>query len=73
MNEPIRDKKGYKLLKKGFLTKRLADPTPQRGGKSKIYYIITRQGIEALYNERKINDALWQGIIEILNAREKLS
>lgn len=61
------------LSRKGFLTKGLADPTPQRGGKSKIYYTITREGIEALHNVRKINDALWQGIVEILDAREQLS
>jgi len=61
------------LSRKGFLTKRLADPTPQRGGKSKIYYSITKKGIEALYDVRKMNDALWQGIVEILDAREQLS
>ena len=55
------------LYKKGLIDKHLADPTPERGGKSKMYYTITQEGRETLVNVRKIQDVLWQGISEKLD------
>lgn len=59
------------LYKKGFIEKHLADPTPERGGKSKMYYTITQDGKEALVNFRKVHDVLWQGINENLDLESK--
>lgn len=51
------------LYKKGYIDKHLGDPTPERGGKSKMYYSITPAGREALLNVREIHDKLWQGMM----------
>lgn len=50
------------LSKRGYVDKHMADPTPQRGGRSKIYYSLTREGIKALEATREFNDTLWKGI-----------
>lgn len=48
------------LAKRGLLRKRMADPTPQRGGRSKIYYSLTGKGVEALERIREVEDSIWQ-------------
>ena len=50
------------LSKRGYVDKHMADPTPQRGGRSKIYYSLTREGIKALEATREFSDTLWKGI-----------
>ena len=54
------------LSKKGFISKAIADPTPQRGGRSKIYYKLTAAGLEALRETRHFQDSLWEGIPEVI-------
>jgi PadR family transcriptional regulator PadR len=49
-----------RLEKKGFLSSRLADPTPQRGGKSKRIYSLTLEGREELANIKKVQNAAWK-------------
>ena len=50
------------LNKRGFVTKRLADPTPRRGGRRKIYYSLSPKGLKALENTREFQRSLWEGI-----------
>ena len=50
------------LVKKGLIAKRMGDPTPERGGRSKIYYMLTPAGIEALERVNLFNRSLWDGI-----------
>ncbi len=50
------------LHKRGFVQKRMADPTPQRGGRSKIYYKLTPKGIRVLKETREFQKTLWEGI-----------
>ncbi len=50
------------LHKRGFVKKRVADPTPQRGGRSKIYYSLTSKGIRALEEAREFQESLWEGV-----------
>jgi DNA-binding PadR family transcriptional regulator len=54
------------LSKRGLVEKRMGDPTPKRGGRSKIYYTLTLDGFEALTRVRNLNRSLWQGIGELL-------
>ncbi|MDH4273330.1 MAG: PadR family transcriptional regulator [Candidatus Aminicenantes bacterium] len=45
------------LFRKGFLTKALGDPIPERGGRAKIYYKLTKEGLAALksaYEHQKL-------------------
>jgi PadR family transcriptional regulator PadR len=54
------------LAKRGLVSKRLGDPTPERGGRSKIYYSLTPAGIEALEQVLDFNRSLWKGAGEII-------
>ena len=37
-----------RLEDKGFVTSRLGDPTPQRGGRAKRYFTVSASGVEAV-------------------------
>jgi PadR family transcriptional regulator PadR len=52
------------LAKKGLVTKHLGDPTPRRGGRRKLYYRPTREGLEALERVQELNKVLWREIPE---------
>lgn len=53
------------LVRKEYLMKRSADPTPQRGGRSKTYYRLTPEGKEALEVTRQHQIRLWESVPEI--------
>ena len=50
------------LCKKGYIDKRLGDPTPQRGGRSKLYYTLRPEGIKALEEIAQFQKSLWDGV-----------
>lgn len=54
------------LAKKGLISKRMGDPSPERGGRSKIYYSLTQTGLQALEKVYAFNRSLWQGAGEII-------
>ncbi len=54
------------LAKRGLLDKRMGDPTPRRGGRSKIYYTLTADGFDALSSVQVFNQSLWKGIPGII-------
>jgi PadR family transcriptional regulator len=54
-----------RMEKKGLLESFLADPTPQRGGRSKRIYRLTGSGVSALEEVRRVNKSVWSGISEI--------
>ena len=51
-----------RLETKGYLKSRLADPTPERGGRAKRYYILRPVAVEALKDSRRALVALWRGL-----------
>ena len=51
-----------RLEEKGLLTSLMGDPSTERGGKSRRYYRITKQGREALAVSREAQDKMWEGI-----------
>ncbi len=53
------------LVKKDFIVKILGEPTPERGGRSKTYYNLTHDGIEALKRSIEIHRSVWDGITKI--------
>jgi PadR family transcriptional regulator PadR len=61
------------LLRKGYVRKRLGYPTPQRGGRGKIYYDLTAQGIQALQEARELHRKIWDGLPKIATDRVKFS
>ena len=50
------------LAKKGLLIKKEGKPMPERGGRRKIYYTISRAGHRALAEAYKRNITLWDGL-----------
>ena len=51
-----------RLQEKGFVTSLLGDPTPERGGRAKRYFRVTRPGLRALRMTRTALTNLWSGI-----------
>ena len=54
-----------KLVRKGYLKKRVSDPIPERGGRSRNYYHITPEGISALKMALELKQSLWDGETEL--------
>ena len=54
------------LLRKGYVSKSKGEPTAARGGRSKMYYRITRDGLRALQHTRDLHRSIWQGIPEFV-------
>ncbi len=50
------------LFKKGYVVKSAGPPTPERGGRSKIFYKLTQEGIKSLKASRELQKAIWKGI-----------
>jgi PadR family transcriptional regulator PadR len=50
-----------RLETKGYLRSRLADPTPERGGRAKRYYALRPCAFEALRESRRALVSLWRG------------
>lgn len=53
-----------RLVKKGYLTTYLSEPTAKRGGRRKRMYRVTPNGLRALQQTRELAKALWAGIGE---------
>lgn len=54
-----------RLEKKGYLTSHFADPSSERGGKSKRIFRLSAQGVKALKEVRRAQDSIWSGIEEL--------
>jgi len=50
-----------RLTKKGYLTTRMGDPSPERGGRAKRFYEVTPAGREALRVSGLALRRLWEG------------
>lgn len=55
-----------RLETKGYLKSWLADPTAERGGRSKRYYALRPRALEALRESRRALVALWSGLEGLL-------
>jgi PadR family transcriptional regulator PadR len=54
-----------RLVEKGFVTSYQGQPTRRRGGRSKRFYEITRQGMEVLGEMRQVQKILWKDFPEM--------
>jgi PadR family transcriptional regulator len=54
-----------RLQQKGMVATRLGDPTPERGGRAKRYFRVTRAGLQQVRKTRKTLVALWQGLPQL--------
>jgi PadR family transcriptional regulator PadR len=51
-----------RLETKGLVASSLGDPTPERGGKAKRYFRITKEGLSQVHETRRVLTRLWQTI-----------
>jgi DNA-binding PadR family transcriptional regulator len=51
-----------RLEAKGLVHSWFADPTPQRGGRSKRYFKVLPKGVQALSESRDMFNRMWQGV-----------
>jgi DNA-binding PadR family transcriptional regulator len=60
------------LDKKGYVLKSIGETNERRRGKPKIYYTVTKEGIQALKASRKAYSLLWKGIpVKAFESREE--
>jgi len=51
-----------RMVKKGLLDSYLSESSPERGGKSKRMYKLTKYGMEELISIKKVQAAAWEDI-----------
>ena len=54
-----------RLESKGFVTSRLGESTPERGGRAKTYFQITGRGLRAVRAAQRTLVKLWSGVPEL--------
>ena len=54
-----------RLESKGFVTSRLGESTPERGGRAKTYFQITAKGLREVRQARKTLMNLWHGVPQL--------
>jgi PadR family transcriptional regulator PadR len=54
-----------RLEAKGLVSSTLGDPTPERGGKAKRFFQITKQGLRQVHETRRVLTRLWQAIPDL--------
>lgn len=53
------------LFRKGFISKEIGDPTPERGGRRRIFYRVTKEGTRALQAAYHLQKSIWARFSEI--------
>lgn len=48
-----------RMQEKGYVSSRLGDPTPARGGRAKKFFKVEAPGLDALNHSRDVANALW--------------
>ena len=60
-----------RLEKNGLIDSFLGAHSPEKGGKSKRYYRVTKLGIEALNEIKKVDNIMWNGLTEYIINEKK--
>ena len=58
-----------RLQEKGFVTSRLGEPTPERGGRAKRYFRVTPAGVREARSTREALSVLWEGLPQLEGGR----
>jgi PadR family transcriptional regulator PadR len=53
-----------RLEAKGLVSSTLGDPTPERGGKAKRYFRVTKDGLRQVHETRRVLSSLWRTLPE---------
>ncbi len=55
------------LARKGYVIKNIGDPSPERGGRRKIFYRLSHDGIRALKAAYKLQKTVWDDASTLLD------
>jgi len=58
-----------RLEQKGLVASSLGDPTPERGGKAKRYFRVTKDGLRQVHRTRQVLTRLWRRLPELKGER----
>jgi PadR family transcriptional regulator, regulatory protein PadR len=58
-----------RLEVKGLVSSSIGNPTPERGGRAKRYFRVTRQGLRDLRQTRQLLTKLWDRLPELKEER----
>jgi DNA-binding PadR family transcriptional regulator len=58
------------LTRKGYVTKAAGPPTPERGGRRKIYYSVTRSGVKVLEDARELHRRIWDRLPDLADSEK---
>ena len=58
-----------RLEAKGLVASSLGDPTPERGGKAKRYFRVTREGLRQVHETRRVLSKMWRTLPELKGER----
>ena len=53
---------------KGLVSSSLGDPTPERGGKAKRFFRVTKEGLRQVRETRRVLTRLWRTLPEMKGA-----
>jgi len=51
-----------RIERKAYVTSRMSDPTPERGGRSRRYFTLRPAGVRALRQSREFLNRMWDGL-----------
>jgi DNA-binding PadR family transcriptional regulator len=60
-----------RLEQKGLVASRLGDPTPERGGRAKRFYVVSRAGREAVERAQRCYRSLMEGLENLLDGASR--
>ena len=60
-----------RLEQKGLVASRLGDPTPERGGRAKRFYVVSRAGREAVERAQRCYRSLMEGLEILLDGASR--
>lgn len=55
-----------RLEEKGFLESSEGETTPERGGRRKRYYRVTKTGVRALQQSKDLRDNMWKSVPNVI-------
>lgn len=58
-----------RLERKGLVRSRLGESTPERGGRAKRFYTLSRQGLSTVKAEHRLLQRMWAGIAPFVDER----
>lgn len=54
-----------RLERNGFVSSRIGNPTPERGGRAKRFFRVTTRGVRAARDTQQALIALWRGLPQL--------